>query len=375
MRKLLITGQRRSGTTLTAKLLNAQASLRVYSDFLHIDRIRRHLKVATLSQTLTLDERQELKRHFLSTEKNRIEKGEIPEWEAYPFKTLNIDSLIVFYEKALEGLASENDQVIGHKSTMAQGILEDLLTTCSDALAIYVIRDPRDVVNSSLARQQKDAGFEKSNKNVFGWIQEWADAESTVQRIRSNPAIRDRLLIVRYEDLVREEQTTYRQLAAFLGLEQLDVPEDLHYRAGVTPNDSSFAPLVKALDTSPIGRWKKVNPEVGRITEVVLHKSMQTHGYAVSKPIGDIDHAYVQRLYFQHLLSQQYAYLLNESVFQRYLAIRELTPQREKNFRAGYSKYGTAEPGLRNGRGLSFTDKFYGFSVSKRHYYGNRATL
>ena len=312
--KLLISGQRRSGTTLVARLLNVQNGVRIWSDFLHIDRLRRHIRAQRCDQQLSEGQQRELKRHFQFLNEASVRNESLPFGIGW-LHSLKVDRLIDFYRAILDQAGGESIRVIGHKSTMAHAVFEELLTAIPELQIVYVIRDPRDVVNSSLARQKKDPRFEEADKSIFAWIQEWAEAENTVNRVVQNPAIRDRILIVRYEDLVLDEKEAQGRLARFLGLKSIEIPPDLHKGADVTENASSFGAIRTSLDSTPIGRWKTTSVQTGRIVEILLSDVMHRQGYTPSGSIDDGERAEAQRMYFHYLLSLQYGYLFNEQVF------------------------------------------------------------
>ena len=144
---LLITGEKRSGTTLAANFLNAQDGITVYRDFLHIERLQKvNLGGVPLDQHLNADQRHTLIRSF--EEWSSLLETELD----LHLNPLEFCTILEFYQYVLHSIAAPNDVIVGHKSTMAQGILRDLLFRIPNLKVLYCLRDPRDVVTSALKR-------------------------------------------------------------------------------------------------------------------------------------------------------------------------------------------------------------------------------
>jgi hypothetical protein len=155
---------------------------------------------------------------------------------------------------------------------LALPLLEQLFPT---ARYIHVLRDPRDVVASILPLPfwSRSAGVAASDWNecVAGW---WA-AERRVPP--------ERRCEVRYEDLVRDPDTTLRQLATTLDLTLPDpepgssLSKDRHGLADLAPH---HARLSGPIDDSSVGRHRRDLTDRDRsLVEAITYAGLVTYGY------------------------------------------------------------------------------------------------
>lgn len=97
----------------------------------------------------------------------------------------------------------------------AQRILRDM----PHAKFVYLIRNPFDVCASKRRR-------EPNQERIFGWAVSWNKGVQLAQRLKDDFV--DRVLLIRYEDLVSEPEAVVRQLCEFVGKtfdpRYLDVP-------------------------------------------------------------------------------------------------------------------------------------------------------
>lgn len=116
---------------------------------------------------------------------------------------------------------------------------ESMLPYFSDAKFIHLLRDPRDVANSSV-----DMGW---NGNVYRGVDHWIETERSWQEAARHLRP-DQMLTVKYETLVENPEATLREITDFLGLE-------FESRMLTSYTETS---TYKPIDPSRSGRWRKL---------------------------------------------------------------------------------------------------------------------
>ncbi|MBU1653179.1 sulfotransferase [bacterium] len=265
MLKLLITGERRSGTTLLANFLNSQNHITIYRDFLHIERLQKNMGCVGFLQPLPLPTRQKLIQSFYEWTSMLEIRLEL---DAYQFSNLS-----EFYTTTLRKIAKPDDKIIGHKTTMAERILGDLLNALPDLKVIYILRDPRDLVNSALHR------FADEEATLFDYIEAWQNSLDTILRLTCQPQIEPQLLIIRYEDFILNTGCSLTEISRFLGGHDIIIPDSMQDFGKRWTGNSSFGELNGPFDPSPVGRWKTQDMDVANTVEAILGNVMQKFGY------------------------------------------------------------------------------------------------
>lgn len=261
---LMITGERRSGTTLIANFLNAQEGITIFRDFLHIARLQKSLSGVPLRKPLTIEERRHLIRSFR-------------EWTSMlgfevDLAPTEFNTMGDFYRRILSRIAAPGDRIIGHKTTMAHRILSELLTTFTELKVMYCLRDPRDVVASALRK------FADEEATIFDYIASWQDSYQTMRRLYLTQDYGLRTMILRYEDFILRNEDSVAEMSEFLEMRlardvsMTDYGKSWHH-------NSAFGKLDGTLDSSPIGRWREQNPEAGKFVEAILYREINEAGY------------------------------------------------------------------------------------------------
>ena len=289
-KKLLITGERRTGTTLIANFLNAQKGITIYRDFLHLERMRQGLVGISLTDSLSPTQRLQLIHCFNG-------------WNADLGFQVDLDpeqfsSLAEFYRYVLNLIARPGDRIVGHKTTMAHRTVDELLEHVPDLQVIYILRDPRDVVASALKR------FADEENTLFDYIEGWQRSYLKMRSLITNPDFAGRIFMLRYEDFVLGRDQVLPYLAEFLEVEKLVVPEEMTDYGQSWLSNSAFGDLKQTLDPTPVGRWREENPRAGRVAEILLAPEMLQVGYEVSADINNDEKARVQHQYMQHCLAR-----------------------------------------------------------------------
>jgi hypothetical protein len=283
MNKLLISGEMRSGTTLLANFLNQQKGITIYRDFLHIEGLMKSIDVNSLADQLTRLQKTKLlyKFNFMDNAKLHF--------------TLNIDdaaftSLNDFYDLVLQMISKEGDIYVGHKTTRTYDVASQLLKYQPSLKIIYMIRDPRDVVQSALKIIPQ--------QTIYDHIDNWKDASIKLNRLMLYPNSKERILIIHFEELVKNPKKIMGVLNKFLGVDGLIIPKNLTDYKNPWVSNSSIGDIDKIFDKNAVNRWRKVNNRNTEIVEILLSGHMQSAGYEPVLKLSWFHKIYVLMKYF-----------------------------------------------------------------------------
>lgn len=289
--RLLVTGERRSGTTLLANLLNAADQITVYRDFMHIARLPRVIGAASLVAPLTGSQKQALIRH-LQREAVTLRAEGMADVTPTAF-----DTLIDFYTGVLDQITRPGDLVVGHKTTAAHGAIGPLLQHVPRLKVVYLLRDPRDVTLSAVKR------FPHQSWSVH--VGNWRDSYGTVHRLLTGGDTRALIHVVRFDHLLMNRAATLSALARFLGIDEIREPQAMTDYGREWQDNSSFGDLRGGLDTAPVDRWRQQDPALGRTVELLLHDLMAQAGFELSAPVDEKERRAAERKYRLDRLIQQ----------------------------------------------------------------------
>lgn len=134
---------------------------------------------------------------------------------------------------------------------------------------VEIVRDGRDVVLSRHPLQP-----DKSWTSPARWVRDVAAGRRHAERLNVHT--------LRYEDLVREPQTTLATLGAYLGLERLDEFDDWREQTNIQRSGAWRASEVQPLSTAAIGRWR-AQPDHPKIRALMAEPGarelLEYHGY------------------------------------------------------------------------------------------------
>ena len=256
-KRLLITGERRSGTTLLARLLTAQPDISIKADAIHIQRIAQRLGVGLAD---ALNEAQ-------TTEAHRLANADgAPVGLAVAHTIAHGASLLCLRDEWLHDLcAMEGASVIGHKTTFAHDAIKPILDNGDEEHVIYIHRDPRAVAASIIK-----LGWDNAYTAALAWRHSWA----------SKPGGQPRLYVLWFDLLVADPYTVCHDLCAWLG-----VPFD----AGRVPvvmgeHNSAFGSAAGAID-----RGKRLTPKQTSIVESLCHDQLIDAGYKLTRRRGRLE--------------------------------------------------------------------------------------
>ena len=183
-----------------------------------------------------------------------------------------------FYETYFDALAKEhpNASYLSEKTPDNIDVMVDLLTLFPEARFLFVYRDGRDVVLSNRnVYQRAPEQLDPSHFTLARLSKRWKE---TIDLRRKVPAsLNDRILDVRYEDLVSQPETVLRSIESFLGLGAGIDPASGDPTANTIHVDDVWytqEQREQAVTTQRIGKWKT---DLGWFERITLQASMAHH--------------------------------------------------------------------------------------------------
>jgi hypothetical protein len=310
MNKLLISGEMRSGTTLIANFLNQQNGITIYRDFLHLEGLMKAIEVNSLNDQLTQIQKTKLlyKFNFMDNAKLHF--------------TLNINdasfsSLNDFYDLVLHMISKEGDIYVGHKTTKTYDIINQLLKCQPNLKIIYMIRDPRDVIQSALKIIP--------DQNIYDHLDNWKEASIKLNKLILHSNHKQRILLIHFEELIKNPQKIVDVLNRFLGIDGLIIPENLTDYQNPWISNSSIGDIDKIFDTNAVNRWRRSHNRCTEIVEILLSNHMKSLGYEPVLKTHWLHKIYVVLKYFVYIrlreMPMKIRNLLHHIYLKRYLPL------------------------------------------------------
>lgn len=285
-----IVGASRSGTTMMRLLLNAHPRIGVPKEMAYFE----YCAIAGVLDTwqsprFPRGNYADFVRGYLKRRRIALE-GMDPDALAEailadPMKTLERPIRIILDAWARK----EGKAVWGEKTPKNLFYVDKIYEIMPDARFIYIVRDPRAVVNS----MNRFARFvDDSVLNAFNWLQ--AAEYGYNLFVESVPA--EKRLELKYENLVTDVEGTARQICAFL-----DQPYDdemlafyLKSRGELHPNAGQLGgvnTLTRPISTVSVDKWRdQLAARDISLVEAVCADAMAVHGYErAGKPLGALD--------------------------------------------------------------------------------------
>ena len=179
------------------------------------------------------------------------------------------------YVAAMNALAKRDGKVRWGEKTPKNLFYVDVLSEMfPEARFVYLVRDPRAVVNSmnAIKYYSKDATI-----NACNWRQSATDGYALL----CSEVPEAQRMVVRYEDLVANPELTMRALCRFLGEEYEPGILAFYERTESNMPKTIRSPLLKApITENNAEKWRSVVPpeQIARI-ESVCGDAMRTFGY------------------------------------------------------------------------------------------------
>jgi hypothetical protein len=285
--KLFIFGMFRSGTTLLARMLHTHDEIACASDPFRpfFNYFRYEIATETevnvnpydplgdyfadsdeLDLFRTIQE-STLERPFPGSEKGRLKEKIISHAEPFSPKitdhldTINGESFKQVYNSLLSNIShaygSGSESWLGSKEVWSTEFVPPVAESYLDSKFILMVRDPRAVVASKNVQED----------TKYPWlflIRQWRKLAILTWLYRHDPKYTERVLVVRYEDLVQSPESTANRMCEFL---DLDVDEDIldpgEFRDGhgdLWLQNTSYADENErtSFNTDSVDKWKNV---------------------------------------------------------------------------------------------------------------------
>jgi hypothetical protein len=173
------------------------------------------------------------------------------------------------------------------KTPRHAALIPEILTMYPKAKIIYILRDPRDVVSSTL----RFAEFKSDKKRWWFCAKRakmWRDEVDNALKL-VEAADKNHVMLIRYDDIVQSPEESLKKIMDFLGEEFYDKSlKDFskNYKNVTLPFEQSYKNLTsvgKIVDRR--GIWKKrMSEDDARIVEIICNRIMYKHKYLTKKP-------------------------------------------------------------------------------------------
>ncbi len=247
-KKLLITGQMRSGTTLLCNFLNSQKNMTVYADIFHTvaGRVPDPRGWSFSNINYRADISQTNKYYLLFSMSHGIDVLKTANEVKYQLDVdpKNFNNMTELYYLLLDSIAGKNDLVVGNKVTSCELNIENI-STQTDIKVLYIHRDARDVVLSAA---------KKFKRPIDDYIQAWNNAIDIVTKIKS-----PNFLCIKFEDLICKDENVKKKIEQFLETDINFEIEGLQAYDNKWVANSSFEDVNSLFDKTVAYRWKN-NP-------------------------------------------------------------------------------------------------------------------
>ena len=263
LERLVIVGLPRSGTTLVATLLAAQAGIHFLTDYFSAFADARVRLGQAWNAPLSLSER----RIALALVRDQFLRVR----HAVLIRPEDFDTLDGLHAAVLGELAAETDLWAGHKLLLDSKWLRAFLAETS-VYCLILFRDPRDAALSY---------FHRTGGGVERYLRNWSQTVRLWHELRDHP----RLLGLRFEDLVSDPDESIARLGQWLRHPLENVPE-LHFQrtrahgAIQWKENSAFRDVTARFDRRPVGRWQTcLESPIVRYASWVTRAEQELLGY------------------------------------------------------------------------------------------------
>lgn len=224
-KKIFVFGIARSGTTLVQQLLSSHSQLVGINETEILKRWRRWpMKTvdAFLKRQAYTDKEYQLVSSFIATK--------VP--LNTPRKDVSVFDVLVWYGEAF--VQAYKAEGFSEKTPIHSLFIQAIMTNITDASGVVVLRDPRAVVASRLHTKRISRGKEWGAPKWLQFYLNLSEVNFTYRFLLQAMAKDERLVVIRYEDLMLTPQETVAHLCLKLGI----AIEPLHH--AIAPRDDRF---------------------------------------------------------------------------------------------------------------------------------------
>jgi hypothetical protein len=284
-----ILGRPRSGTTLLTTLFNAHPNIRIAPEFpIMFFLYQRFKKVKTWDEA-TIRSFVEHVFYFSKFNIRRVENlkldkeyiiGELLKYKEKGSIQLFLKSVNYY---AYSVFSKEKTLWIGDKNPVYSMSADRLRKIFPEAKFICIIRDYRDNFISIKKLAEKEVAVEAPSLSLQ--VGRWKIFTRLFLKLKQR--FPDKYYILRYEDLVSEQETTFRSLCEFLGIAYDPAVFDFHKKKEETVNtygnfiyEKFHENLMKPVNTGRMNTWQSVLTEKEvRMADQIAGKYADQLGY------------------------------------------------------------------------------------------------
>jgi hypothetical protein len=295
---IFVVGPSRSGTTLVRSILNAHPAVSIAPETHYFDDLRPRLGARAQAPLADTDVRS-VERYFLALGDNVYGQETNPEQVTIDAGELRREALLLggtadayfeaFCRRRMRGLGKSR---WGEKTPRHVFRIVEMLGLWPEARVVCLVRDPRAVVASyrDWKRGRPDSTAPdrfratRSYHPVLSALLVKGAMEASEQARRRFGT--ERILLLRYEELVTEPERSVRALAEWLGVDYVSSMLDVPDRYG------SYGDVNGGISQAPLERWRsKLSPTEISVIQTCCRGTMEQAGYQrerVSPPLPEL---------------------------------------------------------------------------------------
>jgi hypothetical protein len=292
---IFIVGPSRSGTTLVRSILNEHPAVSIAPETHYFDDLRPRLGARARAPLAEADARV-VERYFLGLDERFYGQEAGPERSTPDPGELRREALILggTADAYFEAFCRKRMRVLvksrwGEKTPRHVFRIAEMLSVWPEAKVVCLVRDPRAVVASyrDWKRGKPDSTAPdrfratRSYHPVLSSLLVKSAVEASQQARRRFGA--ERILLLRYEELVTEPEPSVRALAEWIGVDYVPSMLDVQNKYG------SYGDVKGGISQAPLERWRtKLSPTEIAVIQTCCRRTMEQLGYpweAVSPPL------------------------------------------------------------------------------------------
>ncbi|MBX3274610.1 MAG: sulfotransferase [Sandaracinaceae bacterium] len=266
--RLVLVGEQRSGTTLLARMLDAQPGVRV-----RVAALTFALRFAADRGLAPRAPLGALAREALARE---LTRGLAAAGVGARLAPADFATFAEAAQRAIDAIGADGSgdraRVAGSKEHAPAAMIAPLLRDAG-VHVLYLVRDPRDVVRSRARRGEGELA-----RKLVSWRESVGAALAL-----DHP----RLCVVRYEDLARDPAGAFARIEAAFGWGLDPVLAAAWRPLAGQPTNTSFGVELDAVDARPVERWREAPREPWvRFAGAYCAPELARLGYAPGPPLA-----------------------------------------------------------------------------------------
>ncbi len=291
---IFVVGNSRSGTTLMGNILGLNNDVFTFEELHFFGTL---WSQSDRDKTLTLNQAKALAAKLLAIQDEDVISHKDPKLFADEAKIV-IDQLSTQSYTATDILqtfltytAEKNQRKIPCEQTPRNVLyITELLELYPHCHIVNMVRDPRDVLLSQKYKWKirfLGASNIPYREAIRAWTNYHAITISKLWNVAVNAADKhdnsDRVMTIRFEDLITQPENILRQVCDFTGLEFTPQMLQVSQSEGGVSSHKKIAPGQKGIDSSSTGKWKKgglTQTEI-YLCQQITQDNMTKHNYTI----------------------------------------------------------------------------------------------